>query len=131
VKLPAGGGTQAFSLKGVDAASPEYRSALAKCRPVLTAALQSASKARPAPATHAAPSSHNGGPPPNIKVPAAIAAGLKGFTACMRSHGINAFPEPTGENFNLTGTGVDAASSQYTAAQTACNPILQTAFSQR
>jgi len=48
------------------------------------------------------------------------------FTACMRSNGVTGFPEPTGESFNLSGTSVNTSTPQYKAAQTHCNPILQT-----
>jgi len=132
VKLPGAKGGQALSLKGVDTKSAEYRSALAKCRPVLAAALKSVSKTRSTPATPAGPATAvRTTPAPKVKLPPALAAGLKGFTACMRGHGISAFPEPTGASFNLTGTGVDASSAQYKVAQSACNPLLQKAFSQR
>jgi hypothetical protein len=47
------------------------------------------------------------------------------FTACMRSNGVPAFPEPTGAGFNLTGTTVNPRMPQYKAAQTHCNSILQ------
>jgi len=136
VKLPSAGGPAAaptLSLKGVDTRSPGYRSALAKCRPVLSAALKSVSKTRPAPATPAAkptagtgsPGTAGNSPPIAVKVPASVTTVMQRFTACMRSNGITGFPEPKGASFVLTGTSVDPNTATYKEAQTKCNPILQ------
>jgi hypothetical protein len=136
VKLPSTNGAQGLSLKGVDTKSPEYRSAVAKCRGVLTAALKSASKAHSTPATPSRTASAPGAPtatapaspaaPANIpvKVPAHVTAVMDRFTACMRENGVPGFPKPKGASFDLTGTSVNASTPQYKAAQTKCNPIL-------
>ena len=121
VQLPSANGGQTLSLKGVDTKSPAYRSALTKCRPVLSAAFRSAfGGARSNTATPASPANIT------VKVPTAITAVMDRFTACMRANGVAGFPQPEGAHFNLTGTSVDASSAQYKAAQTYCNPILQT-----
>jgi len=133
VKLPAAKSGQALSLKGVDTKSAEYRSAVAKCRPVLSAALKSVSKTRPAPATPAAkptagtgsPGTAGNSPPIAVKVPASVTTVMQRFTACMRSNGITGFPEPKGASFDLTGTSVDPNTATYKEAQTKCNPILR------
>ncbi len=46
------------------------------------------------------------------------------FTACMRSHGVPAFPDPSaGGGFSLAGTDINAGSPQFQAAQKACQKI--------
>jgi hypothetical protein len=60
----------------------------------------------------------------SVKIPASVTAGMKRFTACMRSNGVPGFPEPTGASFNLAGTNLNPHSSQYKAAEARCNPIL-------
>ena len=51
------------------------------------------------------------------------------FSACMRNHGITNFPDPhggTGGNstVDLRGLGIDLNSSQFQAAQQACQHYL-------
>jgi hypothetical protein len=142
VKLPSAGGGQAgsaLSLKGVDTKSPAYRRALAACIPVIDAALKGAAKSRPGSASQsgggsvAGGSSGAGGSPggsgsarlPAVKVPASVTAGFERFTACMRSHGVSGFPEPTGASFDLSGTHLNTHSPRYKAAEAKCDPILQ------
>jgi hypothetical protein len=50
------------------------------------------------------------------------------YAACMRSHGVPKFPDPTVQNgsvgFSITpGDGVDPSSPQYKAALTACSSL--------
>lgn len=139
VKLRAGtgsGSSSAFSLEGVDTKSPAYRRALKACIPLVDAALKAATKARPAPASssgapappgHPAAGSTAAAPPrlPPGAVPASVTATMKRFTACMRTHGISAFPEPAGASFDLTGTHLDTHTPQYKTAEAHCTTILQ------
>jgi hypothetical protein len=127
-----------LSLKGVDTKSPSYRHALAACIPVINAALKAATKTRPGSASPSGGGSGSGGSPgaggspggsgsakvPAVKVPASVTAGFERFTACMRSHGVPGFPEPTGASFNLSGTNLNPHSPQYKAAEAKCDPIL-------
>jgi hypothetical protein len=52
------------------------------------------------------------------------------FSACMRSHGVPAFPDPkasSGGGMNLTigpGSGIDPSSPQFRAAQKTCQKLL-------
>jgi hypothetical protein len=58
-----------------------------------------------------------------------LAAALR-FVACMRTHGIASFPDPTtsggGVGFNIDPrvTGLDPRSQTFQAAQKACQPLL-------
>jgi hypothetical protein len=42
------------------------------------------------------------------------------FTACMRSHGVSNYPEPTGDTTNFNGTGVDPNSPVVERASNLC-----------
>ena len=59
--------------------------------------------------------------------PADQAAYLRA-AACMRSHGIPNFPDPTFQNnsvtFNASGPGIDTKSSQYTSALATCQKLI-------
>jgi hypothetical protein len=134
VKLPSATGGQALSLKGGDTKSPEYRGALAKCRPVLLAALRSASRTRsgsssPSPTTagagSVAPHARRRARLPAAKVPANVTAIMKRFTSCMRNSGVPAFPEPEGEGFYVQRAGIDTSTAQYKAAEGRCTNILR------
>lgn len=127
VKLPPGTGTaSALTLKGVDTKTVTYRRAQSACIPAVTAALKAATGKHPSPRspTPGAPAKP-GSPLASIKVPASATAILDRFTACMRSHGIPTFPEPTGASFDLAHTNIDSHSPGYKAAETACNQILR------
>ena len=113
--------------------SPAYRTALARCRPALAAALrdrsrQSESAGAPAPA---APPAKPSAPRRPAQVPAAMTAVLMRFTACMRTSGVASFPEPDGGVFKLAGLHLNPSSPQYRAAEARCDPILQAAYSKR
>ena len=137
VKLPPAKSGKVLSLKGVDTKSTEYRKALAMCRPVLSAALKAAAKERPTPASPSrattaprAPNATTGASPAApartpAKVPTAVTAVLKRFTACMRGSGIAAFPEPEGARFNVQRAGIDTSTEQYKEAEKHCTGILQ------
>jgi len=142
VKLPSSRGPRgapALNLKGVDTKSAAYKKALQACTPVINAALKAATKARPGSASSssgggsatggssgagASPGGSGSAKVPAVKIPASVTAGYERFTACMRANGVSGFPEPTGASFNLAGTGVNASTPQYKAAEAKCNPIL-------
>jgi hypothetical protein len=47
------------------------------------------------------------------------------FSACMRSHGVTAFPDPSsGRGINLDGTGINPAAPAFEAAQATCRKLL-------
>jgi len=47
------------------------------------------------------------------------------YSACMRSHGVPRFPDPTsGGGFTLAGTGIDPNSPQFQAAQQVCGKVV-------
>lgn len=62
---------------------------------------------------------------PSVKVPASVTAIMTRFTTCMRTHGINGFPEPKGASFDLPGTNIDSHTPAYKSAEAKCNAILQ------
>jgi hypothetical protein len=81
-----------------------------------SAQMQSAQKA----CQSLAPSGNQGG----TVSPAQEVQALK-FSACMRSHGVPNFPDPTfsGGGVQLKVTGIDPNSPQMTAAQKACQSL--------
>ncbi len=52
---------------------------------------------------------------------------IEPWAACIRSHGVPNFPDPTTNNgalsLNLTGTGIQPDSSQFQNAMKACRPL--------
>lgn len=67
----------------------------------------------------------NGGRMTRAQQEQALSALLK-FAACMRSHGLTNFPDPTtrgGVNISLSG-GISPSSPQFKSAQRACRPML-------
>ena len=48
------------------------------------------------------------------------------YAACMRSHGVSNFPDPTSSNggIGFESTGIDRNSPQYLAASKTCQPLL-------
>ena len=47
------------------------------------------------------------------------------YTACMRSHGVTNFPDPSpGEAFEFETNGIDPRSSRFQAAAQACQNIV-------
>jgi hypothetical protein len=63
----------------------------------------------------------------NLSTPAAQAA-LATFATCMRQHGVNLpAPNTTGKGPVFNTNGLNAASSQFRSAQTACLPALRSA----
>ena len=48
------------------------------------------------------------------------------YAACMRSHGVSNFPDPTSSNggIGFESTGIDRNSPQYVAASKTCQPLL-------
>lgn len=134
VKLPApntAGKGPVFDTKGVNTKSAQFRAAETKCSGVLRAAFKagtgragSARAAGPAGTVKPAPVVR-----PKVKVPPAITHELEHFTACMREHGVAGFPEPEGASFNVTHLHLNSKSTGYKAAEKACEPILQAAFS--
>jgi hypothetical protein len=103
---------QLDSSSGVDPGSPKFRAAQQACSKLLP----------------------NGGRP----TPAQIAKAQQGalaFSACMRSHGIKDFPDPTFTGGGVTlslkggpGSDLDPSSSLFQKAQTACRSILPGKF---
>jgi hypothetical protein len=71
----------------------------------------------------------NGGQPNPAAEARALAQALK-FSQCMRAHGIKSFPDPQDQGGGRIaigfgpGTGINPASSQFQAAQTACQTLL-------
>jgi hypothetical protein len=126
VKIPApntSGKGPVSNFKGVNTASPQFREAQKKCFPAMRAALKTVKAGRvtgSAGQTKASPA-----PKLKAKVPPKVTHVLQQFTTCMREHGITNFPEPEGASFNLSHTHVDSSSTQYKAAATKCNHILQ------
>jgi hypothetical protein len=118
-----------FSAKGVDVRSTKFRVAEVKCRGDLLGAFahrRDAGKTLRIVGSHGSAGQTKTSPAPKlkVKVPPKVAHALEHFTACMREHGITNFPEPEGASFNLSHTHVDTKSTQYKAAEKACNPIL-------
>lgn len=85
----------------------------------------------------AGPASQRAAPPANqqaaaTSIPPAQQAQLtqlaQHYTACMRSHGVTNFPEPSpGGGFEFELGGIDAHSSRYQAATQACQNIVSKA----
>jgi hypothetical protein len=126
VKIPApntSGKGPVNNFKGVNTASPQFREAQKKCFPAIRAAL----KAVKAGGATGSAGQTKASPAPKLKakVPPKVTHVLQQFTTCMREHGITNFPEPEGASFNLSHTHVDSSSTQYKAAATKCNHILQ------
>jgi len=121
VKLPSANGGQALSLKGVDTKSAVYRSAFAKCSPVLAASLRAAAKAG------AKSSGRPGAPVAQASTPmgltAAAKARLRRFAACMRAHGIAGFPEPGATGFDFNATHLQQNSARFRSAEAACSKV--------
>jgi hypothetical protein len=69
-------------------------------------------------------------PSPASGSPTSREDGIYKFSACMRSHGVPRFPDPTrssGGGMNLSispGSGLDPKSPQFQAAQKACQKLL-------
>jgi hypothetical protein len=59
---------------------------------------------------------------------ASVARPLERFVACMRSHGVPQFPDPTNDGTNVKiligGSGIDPDSPQFHSAQSACGGLL-------
>lgn len=105
---------------------------LLACAAMLVAACGSGSKAAvaslgsksPATSTTIAPASGGASPP------AAAYSQLLKYSACMRSHGLAQFPDPSlqsGGGIRLEigpGNGIDPSSPQFKAAQSACQRLL-------
>jgi len=127
-----------FSTKGVNTASAQFRTAERKCSATLRAGLKASAGARSATggapgtagATSGSTSQTKTSPvvKPAVKLTPKAALAVQKFTACMRENGVTNFPEPEGASFNLSHTHIDTKSTQYKAAETKCNPILQGAF---
>ncbi|HEY3955855.1 MAG TPA: hypothetical protein VGM53_20985 [Streptosporangiaceae bacterium] len=85
----------------------------------------------------AGPASQQAAPPANqqaaaTSIPPAQQAQLtqlaQQYTACMRSHGVTNFPEPSpGGGFEFELGGIDTHSSRYQAATQACQNIVSKA----
>jgi hypothetical protein len=45
------------------------------------------------------------------------------LSECMRTHGVPAFPDPSGGNINIAGTGINPSSPAFEAAQVACKKL--------
>jgi hypothetical protein len=142
VKLPApntAGKGPVFDTKGVNTKSAQFRAAETKCSGVLRAAFKAGTGRAGSTPGGASGSARAAGPTgsvkpapalrPKVKVPPAITHELEHFTACMREHGVTGFPEPEGASFNVTDRHLNSKSAQYKAAEKACEPILQAAFS--
>ena len=89
---------------GIDPSSPKFRAAQQTCRKVLP----------------------NGGQPSPQEIEKAERAALR-FSACMRSHGLKDFPDPTFHNGGVTmslrggpGSGLDPSNPLFQKAQRAC-----------
>ncbi len=69
----------------------------------------------------------NGGQMTVAQQQKALSQALK-FSACMRSHGVPSFPDPTSRNGGVTislgGSGISPNSPQLRAAQQACRSLL-------
>ncbi len=72
------------------------------------------------PSTGSSGSSTAGGP--------STSASVVGFSRCMRSHGVPRFPDPTGEGElpKISVEGLGVSSSQFNAADRACQHLLPT-----
>ncbi len=58
---------------------------------------------------------------------ASVSAGVK-FAACMRSHGVPKFPDPSGSGGGIQipdGSGINPRSPAFQSAQSACQKLLQ------
>jgi hypothetical protein len=69
-----------------------------------------------------------GGAPSPAQQAQGLASALK-FSACMRSHGITGFPDPTSSGGGIqlklaSSSGIDPSSPIFQAAQTACQKLL-------
>jgi hypothetical protein len=104
---PNGQGSITFgSSDGIDPGSPQFQSAQKACQKLLP----------------------NGGAPSPAQQAKAQAATLR-FSACMRSHGVPKFPDPSfsGGRISLrinASSGIDPQSPQFQAAQKACQGSL-------
>jgi hypothetical protein len=124
VEAPTTGGSRALStpnVKGLDTKSPAYHHALELCAPLIDAQLRANTKTR-APSPSRAPRTTS---LDALKIPATVTATMKRFTACMRTDGVPAFPEPTSASFDLSATNIDSHTPAYRSAQAKCNSILQ------
>jgi len=104
----AQGVIQFGSANGIDPSSPKFQAAQQACRKVLP----------------------NGGQPSPQQIAKAQQAALA-FSACMRSHGIKDFPDPTfsggGVQMSLRGgpgSDLDPSSPLFQKAQTACQALI-------
>lgn len=82
---------------GLDPNSPRFRSAEKQCQKLIP----------------------NGPPPTPAQTAKAHTLALK-YAACMRSHGVPSFPDPTFSNGNIGQRGIDPNSPQFEAAGKAC-----------
>jgi hypothetical protein len=106
-------------LRGANARAPGYNHALSHCEASLNTTGRSVSRPAGAPAvSHVAPARP-------AQVSPAITATLRRFTACMRTHGVPAFPEPSGASFNLTAAHLNPNTTAYKSAEAACRQTLQ------
>jgi hypothetical protein len=56
---------------------------------------------------------------------ASHANAMLAYSACMRSHGVTNFPDPSGGGgLNLDGTGINPFSPSFRAAQSSCRKVL-------
>ena len=94
------GELQITSSSGIDPSSPTFEAAQRACQKLLP-----------------------GGGAPSPAQQAKMQKALLAFSACMRSHGITDFPDPTfsgnGARISING-GLDPQSPRFQAAQTAC-----------
>jgi hypothetical protein len=86
-----------LSITGIDPRSPQFRSAEKDCEKFIP------NQPPVAPAQRAR----------------AQAQALR-FAACMRSHGVPSFPDPTFSGGNIGQRGIDSSSPQFRVADTAC-----------
>jgi hypothetical protein len=100
----SGGGLSIGPGSGIDPSSPKFRAAQQACQKLLP----------------------NGGQP-SPQQRAKMQAALLAFSACMRSHGVPDFPDPTfaggGARLSLNGgpgSDLNPQSPRFQAAQTAC-----------
>ena len=91
---------------GVDPNSPQFTKANNACQKLLS----------------------NGGPSGGQTITPAQQADYLKAAACMRSHGVPNFPDPTFQNnsvtFNAPGSSIDTSSSQYKSALATCEKLI-------
>ena len=124
-----------LKLKGIDSRAPGYRDALHTCiqklRSTSKASARTPTRPAPTPGTQARQAAQATSRQPITPrhsithVPARVTSILHRFTACMRGHGVPAFPEPEGAAFNVSRAGLNPASPVYKAAESECGQILQ------